>query len=1137
MRPARIVMLVLSFLFASRMRADAQSWQPLRNAPRFTPATAVLLTDGTVIVQQMNSRQWYRLTPDRTGSYVNGTWTVVPLMPSGYAPNEFASAVLADGRLLIIGGKFNLGVSADTPRGAIFNPFTSSAWSDLVGPPGWAKVGNVASAILADGRLLLGHASDAQAAILNPTTMMWSAASDGKTGDSDEGNWVLLQDGTVLAVNAHSGTMTEKFVPSLGRWVSAGSTPVQLATDGGVAGVAPELGPTITLANGTVFATGATGKTAIYTPGATPDSTGTWSTGPDIPLTASQGQLGLGPAALLPNGKVFFAASPAMTSGPLHFYEFDGATYTEMPAAPNSATYSADRARLMLLPSGEVLFFTDANEIDVYTPAASSTPAWAPMITSVPATIQIGATHQISGKRFNGVSQGSVYGDDAQLATNYPIVRITNRSTGHVFYARTHDHSTMGIGTGDTATSTSFDVPLLVEGGASDIAVIVNGVASAKSPITVDASSVAAAITTPAPRSTLASNSATFTWTAGTGVSQIWLDVGTTPGGTQIYSASQGSQLFSDGALALSRTVTNLPANGSTVYVRLWSFVTSGWTFTDYTYTATNPISAVMTSPTPGSTLDGSSVTFTWTSGLGVSQIWLDVGTTAGGAQIYSATQLLGVSRTVAGLPTNGSPVYVRLWTLSSMGWRFNDYTYTSSSPVPSTIVCPGVGATLAHSSATFEWTAGKLIILNWLDVGTTAGGSDLYSGAAARGAVSKTIAGLPSSGTVYVRLWSLGGGKWYYRDYSYTSTTTAVARMTAPTDTTFTSDTVTFGWTNPSGVVAVWLDLGTTVGGNDVYAGGQGTGTSKTVSVPTNGSRLYARLWTLMGGMWRYVDYGYTTVTLAPAAPSTMLYPGAGAILPDTTVTFEWTAGNRVRANWIDVGSTVGGNDLFAGGVAPGLLSKTVSGLRPAGGTVYVRLWSLNSEWSYADYSFPVATPTVANMTSPANQSPLSPGAVKFTWVKPSNITTLWLDLGTTPGGNDIYAASQGLKTAVTVSGLPTSGRIYARLWTLMGGLWRYVDYRYDAVPWVASAMTAPTAGSTIAASTTFTWTAGTGVTVIWIDVGTSPGGTTIYSGAQSGTVRSRLISGIPAGQTIYVRLWSLTSAGWTYTDYTYMS
>ena len=36
----------------------------------------------------------------------------------------------------------------------------------------------------------------------------------------------------------------------------------------------------------------------------------------------------------------------------------------------------------------------------------------------------------------------------------------------------------------------------------------------------------------------------------------------------------------------LSRTVSGLPTNGSTIYVRLWSLIGSTWQFTDYTYTA-----------------------------------------------------------------------------------------------------------------------------------------------------------------------------------------------------------------------------------------------------------------------------------------------------------------------------------------------------------------------------------------------------------------------------------------------------------------------------------------------------------------------------------------------------------------------
>ena len=41
-------------------------------------------------------------------------------------------------------------------------------------------------------------------------------------------------------------------------------------------------------------------------------------------------------------------------------------------------------------------------------------------------------------------------GDELNAATNYPLVRITNMASGHVAYARTHDHSTMGVATGST---------------------------------------------------------------------------------------------------------------------------------------------------------------------------------------------------------------------------------------------------------------------------------------------------------------------------------------------------------------------------------------------------------------------------------------------------------------------------------------------------------------------------------------------------------------------------------------------------------------------------------------------------------------------------------------------------------------
>jgi hypothetical protein len=190
-----------------------------------------------------------------------------------------------------------------------------------------------------------------------------------------------------------------------------------------------------------------------------------------------------------------------------------------------------------------------------------------------------------------------------------------------------------------------------------------------------------------------------FTWTSGTGVSARWLWVSTVPGDGNLYSQAQSG---------LSATVGGLPAN-TRLYVRLWSLVAGEWLFIDYQYgpgavtstpatistlvvtptvsststvaaqpTATNTPGAVaiaqMLAPTPGSVL-GSSATFAWTRGSGVSQYWLWVSTVEGDGNVYSQSQGTGLSATVTGIPS-GTPLYVRLWSLVSGEWLFIDYEY-----------------------------------------------------------------------------------------------------------------------------------------------------------------------------------------------------------------------------------------------------------------------------------------------------------------------------------------------------------------------------------------------------------------------------------------------------------------------------
>src|SRR5262249_25310616 len=137
---------------------------------------------------------------------------------------------------------------------------------------------------------------------------------------------------------------------------------------------------------------------------------------------------------------------------------------------------------LMILPSGEVLLGGDS----VYQATGTYKPAWQPTISNSPATVDRGSSYQISGTQFNGMSQANGFGDELMTYTNYPLVRITNNSTGHVFYARTHDHSSMGVATGSATVSTNFDVPSNMETGASKVVVVANGIPSNPVSITVN---------------------------------------------------------------------------------------------------------------------------------------------------------------------------------------------------------------------------------------------------------------------------------------------------------------------------------------------------------------------------------------------------------------------------------------------------------------------------------------------------------------------------------------------------------------------------------------------------------------------------------------------------------------------------
>jgi len=91
------------------------------------------------------------------------------------------------------------------------------------------------------------------------------------------------------------------------------------------------------------------------------------------------------------------------------------------------------------------------------------------------------------------------------------------------------------------------------------------------------------------------------------------------------------------------------------------------------------PAKASIISPTPGSTLPGSSATFTRDDGVGVTDYSIQVGTSLGSGNLLHIYAGMPSSVTLTNLPTNGSTIYVRLWSYVNGGWFYNDYQYKAA--------------------------------------------------------------------------------------------------------------------------------------------------------------------------------------------------------------------------------------------------------------------------------------------------------------------------------------------------------------------------------------------------------------------------------------------------------------------------
>ena len=275
-----------------------------------------------------------------------------------------------------------------------------------------------------------------------------------------------------------------------------------------------------------------------------------------------------------------------------------------------------------------------------------------------------------------------------------------------------------------------------------------------------------ATLTSPTPGLTtrLGTSNVAFQWTGGGGVALYQLNLSTIAPGE--------SELFVYKGTATSATLQSLPANGTAIYARLYTYVKKAWQYNDSVYAESAP--AVLNSPASGlsTTLGTSNVLFEWTAGKGVSLYQLNLGTTGPGAKDLYVYKGTATSVNVPSLPADGVTVYATLSSYIDGAWFENSYLYTEGGmTVPAVLLSPtpGLSTVLGTSDVEFQWSAGTGVSLFQLNLSAVAlGASDLYLYKGA--ATSVNVPKLPGSGaTVFARLYSKINGVWQYNDYVYT--------------------------------------------------------------------------------------------------------------------------------------------------------------------------------------------------------------------------------------------------------------------------------------------------------------------------------------------------------------------------------
>jgi hypothetical protein len=483
MRVFRIIGIALLASLLAASMASAQSWTSITAAPQAV-GPMLQLRDGRILAhsdQGGNANSWYILTPDSQGKYETGTWSGPYNMQSGYAPFFFSSGVFLDGKTILTeGGEYNNGNADWTTLGSLgtLTPWGGLTWVANSPPTGWGTIGDAQSILLNNGQYLQANCCTKQTAYYNGPNS-WTAGPNVLAVRNDESGYTMLPNGDVLMVDvqtnsncSNSTKSTEYLSHTDNTWHCGPQTTVQLWQQSDQElGSAVLFYPNANHPQGGVFQFGGN----VTATNVLDIASNTWATGPN-PAPNDQAD---GPGALEPNGLVLEQVSPGLFNSGCQFTEYDPAANT-LTNTVNNAYCPGDSSyegHLMIFPTGQIGSVDFGPQIYLYNPKPGVASGVAPTIIPASNAYLGGSKNNVLyGVQLNGLSGNNSYGDDYQMATNYPLIRFTD-SNNKVWYGFTHDDSSHSIAP-RTISYTKFDLNPAMPPGRYMMQVVTNGIGS-----------------------------------------------------------------------------------------------------------------------------------------------------------------------------------------------------------------------------------------------------------------------------------------------------------------------------------------------------------------------------------------------------------------------------------------------------------------------------------------------------------------------------------------------------------------------------------------------------------------------------------------------------------------------------------